>query len=87
VTYPRVGRKPAAMRGKVPEYLRLAISSRMCRLIATWTEWRTATDVPRIYINRFDANYLLAVIPRAGRTGLALRRRVKTLIRRWDSGA
>ena len=85
-TYPRVGLKPRAERNQVPTMLRLALSPQMVMLLDIHGfRWCFRWARGRLYISRDEAQQIYDAIPPEGRTGLALRRRVKALIRRWDS--
>lgn len=70
--------------------LRLRVSEPMMDLLRehgllsdSILEFSTAQSA---YVTSAEAERILAVIPRRGRTGMALRRRAKALLRRWGRG-
>jgi hypothetical protein len=84
--YPRVG--PRRDRA-VPTMLHLQLTPNMMdeievRGLFDRLHWRV--DPPTgPYVDRSGAERILAVIPRSGKTCMALRRRVIALIRRWNA--
>lgn len=70
--------------------LRLPVTVAMLDLLEAYglyalLKWPVGSCSP--YITSADAERILDAVPREGRTGMALRRRCKALLRRWDQCA